>query len=419
MNTTSDTVNMSRLEEQRTTAGFFDLPKELRNYIYWLILKPTSSGVLGSTKVLTLCRQTYEEAIVYLKPCLPYFRLGDGQRSLFRHPKANGKVNLFESTTKTSNCYKYQRYTELELIRAASVQLVLDEPPHGPPYPQKMKKMVDDIQEITRMIHKTTHLKMLAVCIGKWQPGNTSLRAELLSACIQLLSACQHNQVRLIVQDPGDKSGNGGSENDSAMTSPLQSDPFLAFLNSTANALDFAISFVPQGSPPYNDLDGRYSYNSPILYRPHERNSISAQHGLHRREDPTSSSFDADHDFMYSVAGFYHPPSRDKPYRTVPECRTCLIPFASHEELQHHLKDKPSHAMQFRKKRWNPVSHLAGRGGGIVCWTCGYACSTVHALEAHLDEKDHRRHGIVPRYVDDNWCFDRYWKKHEEKYGWL
>ena len=53
-----------------TAAEFFALPKEiLRNYIHWLILKSTGGEILGSTKVLTLCRQIYEEAIVYLKPC--------------------------------------------------------------------------------------------------------------------------------------------------------------------------------------------------------------------------------------------------------------------------------------------------------------------------------------------------------------
>ncbi|KAK5941728.1 hypothetical protein PMZ80_005679 [Knufia obscura] len=195
-NTTSTTDSIVH----DTTHGFFSLPREMRNYIYWLILQPMSSGVLESTKVLSLCRQSHEEAIVYLKPCVPMFRLGQGQRSLFRYPKANGKVNLFQSTSRTSKCYQYQRFSELEVVRATTIQLTLSDASSGPGYPLVMKKTAEDAIEVAQVIRKSTHLETLEIAIGSWRPGsNPPLQAQILAAYLSLISACKQMQAKIII----------------------------------------------------------------------------------------------------------------------------------------------------------------------------------------------------------------------------
>ncbi|KAK5079799.1 hypothetical protein LTR70_008989 [Exophiala xenobiotica] len=145
-----------------------DDPGELRNYIYWLVLDPRAeSGTLGNNKILCLCKQVYEEAIVYLKPLVPVFRLGrEGHRPLFRGPKANGKPNTYMSTTRTSDCYSYQRLTMLEAIRFTNIQLVLN---HVRRYNSDAvsQKLVADMYDIVDAIKKTTHPHKLAILITR------------------------------------------------------------------------------------------------------------------------------------------------------------------------------------------------------------------------------------------------------------
>ncbi|KAK5941729.1 hypothetical protein PMZ80_005680 [Knufia obscura] len=214
-------------------------------------------------------------------------------------------------------------------------------------------------------------------------------------------------------QDADEASSN---DDNTIVAGPLTPHPLVAYFRGSAISLGVEIQFAEQGQPPYDDLDQPWFYYD-ILYRPSKYDSISGSQSIRDTTNAQKSS-GAERDIMYSTPGFYHTTTQDKPYTLVPECRSCLTVFVSDDDLRQHLQEKPSHAVPFRKKRWNTISHLANRGGRI-CWSCGYSCSALCTLEAHLDKKGHWRHGIIPRYTEDNRSFDTYWKKHLAKHGWL
>lgn len=189
---------MASRDDQGDRKGLLDLPKEIRNHIYWLVLDPRAeSGTLGNTKILCLCKQVYEEAIVYLKPFVPVFRLGrERHRPLFRDPKANGKPNTYMSATRTSDCYSYQRLTMLEAIRFTNIQLVLN---HVRRYESDAvsQKLVADMYDIVEAIKKTTHLHKLAILVAG---AFSSCTSELLEACKELVSACGTKHIAIDLQ---------------------------------------------------------------------------------------------------------------------------------------------------------------------------------------------------------------------------
>ncbi|KAK5079741.1 hypothetical protein LTR70_009446 [Exophiala xenobiotica] len=186
-------------------------------------------------------------------------------------------------------------------------------------------------------------------------------------------------------------------------------DSLVTYLQAAAAVANVAVTTYRPGEEPYKDLEDISDYNNyTILYRPQGRKSLSTlQH--HSLYSPCERALRLEFDTTYDTSRFYHPLSLDKPYKLIPECRRCLTIFGIPEDLSHHLKEHPDHMMRFRRKRWNPLSTFGINQGNRVCWTCGYSCNAQHRLDAHLERFDHRRHGIIPRYTEDNVAWDRKW----------
>jgi len=398
--------------------GFLGLPREIRNLVYWMLIEPSEKGKPGNTKVLCLCKQVYEEAIMYLKPYVPVFRLGiERHRSLFRNPKANGKPMIYRSTTLTSSCYTYQRFTELEICRFTSIQLFLDSI-HGRYRHSVREKVVADVREITQAVRKSTHLQAIATYISEGWAANMTGQDELMEAYKQLVRVCGNKGIALVLQYG--PSGNDCEEHDknrddqetdhqsSAGTAHISFiDSLVTYLQGAAAAANVTVTIHRPGEEPYKDLEDISDYNNyTILYRPQGRKSLSAlQH--HSLYSPCERELRHEFDTTYDTSRFYHPLTLDKPYKLIPECRRCLTIFGTREDLLRHLKKHPDHIIRFRRKRWNPISTFSINQGGRVCWTYGYSYNAQHRLNAHLERFDHRRYSIIPRYTEDNVAWDR------------
>jgi len=364
---------------------------------------------------------------MYLQPHIPIFRLGrDGYRSLFRNPKANGKPNLYESATRTSDCYKHQRFTVLETLRFTSIQLIFD-CNYIRGSDARTQKLVADVHEIVQVVEKSTHIRTLAIFVLQIRLGDSHMQSELLTACKDLVSACEKKEVTLVLQYSPDNLKDDCYKREEVTHQPSSSESagavytnfLVAYLHGIAAVFNVTVTQYERGEEPYQDLNQVDIYNNyTVLYRSHLCHSLAAL--LHPAVHTMSiDRVEPELAPMYLTPGFYHPHTLNKPYELIPECRSCLSTFASREDLRHHLQQYPRHSIQFRRKKWNPISPYGTNKGARVCWTCGYSCNALDRLDAHLDAYSHRRHGIVPRYMEDNAAWDRKWRMHKERRGWL
>ena len=108
-------------------------------------------------------------------------------------------------------------------------------------------------------------------------------------------------------------------------------------------------------------------------------------------------------------------------YVMVPECRVCLQLFASTKDLHNHLKTNPTQKKLFRKKRYNTIFPWVTQQGSQSrkCPTCAKDYVSFAQLDIHIEEKGHHRHGIIPRWAEDNAKADAYWARFEKRHGWL
>ena len=103
-------------------------------------------------------------------------------------------------------------------------------------------------------------------------------------------------------------------------------------------------------------------------------------------------------------------------YTLIPECRSCLRVFATKEELETRLQAKPMHRRPFVRRRYNPVYPHAHGEFWRRRWTCARGFGSDIQLYRHLAKfKDHRRHGMIPRWTRDNKRCERKWKARKVK----
>lgn len=406
--------------------GFLDLPIEIRNYIYFMARKPNKSrkegiSVLGCTKILSLCKQIYEEARPYLQPYKPVYVLGIERRPLIRDARANGKPQTYRSCMPTSRYYTYQRCAEIELVRIQKIEIVILQTHSSP-------KLIEDLRVFVNILRNSTSLSKLDLVIGKWDTDVCPVEQEWLDLVHKLVAICKRKRVKinlvynnlmfpihrgeLIVDDEDSNQDDAKPEIVGFVEEPL-----LAYIYKLAKLwnmdLDFdVITHYDRGYDCHGRNADRWNTQR-ILYEP-EGHEIGRTGEELRTEDQ---------ELMYDMLGFYHPEKHDiKPYIYVSECRTCYKTFATDAGLRSHLKDKPGHATAFRKKMWSPISPIAGISGDgkREFVTCAQGFGIVRNLDAHYEKyPHHERNGVIPRWVEDNARFNDYWAFKQEKHGWM
>lgn len=412
----------------RTKKGFLDLPIELRNYIYFMALKPGKSScdgvsMLGSTKILSLSRQIYAEARLYLQPYMPIYVLGIERRPLLRDPFANGKPFTYTSWMPTSRCYTYQRCSELELIRASKLKLIILQSVDS-------NNLIRDLKIMVVITEKSTYLKKLVLVVGRWQADKGGAKKELSDLLYRVVQLCKRKKIgihlkynKTIVSDSLPFLEDDDSDDTDSNLIDKKEDirkhltrPILGYTYKLAKLWNIDLDFFTTTHFDSRiDEHGRFRdrrQTQRIVYAPEGDENGLTELGL------TTSNRDP----MYDMPGFDHPDPEDiKPYVIVPECRTCYKTFVTESGLRSHLQHKPGHAVAFRKKRWNPISPIAGISGGgkRVCVTCAQGFGIVKNPDAHYEQfPHHKRNNIVPRCFEDNERFHEYWAEHRKKYGW-
>ena len=112
----------------KQTKKFDDLPYEVCVNIYFQLFRPDAcsyelatgwwKNALGCTKVLTLNKKIYAEALPILHDVAPpELKFHGRARNIFRHPLATGIPNLFCSFSREIFCYIPPSLTELSVVR--------------------------------------------------------------------------------------------------------------------------------------------------------------------------------------------------------------------------------------------------------------------------------------------------------------
>lgn len=185
--------------------GFFELPREVRDIIYFYILRPDcrmnefihdadqcyyrrcfklhkciSSG-LGRTKVLVLNRQAYQEAIGFLNVFENLITIrGKGHR-VFRDPLAFGKSGGFACNRWISQCYLGPKFTELQVLcckhLAHEVHYAVPSNDDEKSYAQRLGMRRKEVKEAIGVLRKSTGLETLRLIL---QTQDVEIRRDTL-----------------------------------------------------------------------------------------------------------------------------------------------------------------------------------------------------------------------------------------------
>lgn len=185
--------------------GFFELPREVRDIIYFYILRPDcrmnefihgpdqcyykrcfklhkciSSG-LGRTKVLVLNRQAYQEAIGLLNAFENLITIRGRGHRVFRDPLAFGKPGFFACNKWISQCYLGPKFSELQVLRFKHLALEVHYPvpsvDNEDLYAQRLGMLRKEITEAVRVLRKATGLRTLRLIL---QTQDVEIRPDTL-----------------------------------------------------------------------------------------------------------------------------------------------------------------------------------------------------------------------------------------------
>lgn len=360
-------------------AGFFKLPIEIRNAIYKLLLFPQSESdtinkSMGSTKILQVCQQAYVEGCALLYSGVEFqIDLVVKANAIFRNPFAFGKPNLFRGSVRTSYCFIYPDFCELQVVRFEHLELrfCLSNLVYGTGS-QQWKNLKHHVSDLNKALRKSKSMKSVKINLiidaGFFQFNDNTLGTLMLQVLRPLIFTAKSKGFALFFNNTGE---------DNILTD---------YLVETANR-----QILSQGAT----LDARAQLWKTI------NQSIDQQ--------------DSDPNRLAQ----YVPDQTVTTYKFTPECRRCLAVFDSLSALRKHLFRNPKHRQPFRKKQYNQITPFAAIGGQRKCWTCARNYVSINKLDEHLDREGHRRHGIIPRWVQDNEKWDGLWAGWQGKHGWL
>ncbi|KPI40569.1 uncharacterized protein AB675_7639 [Cyphellophora attinorum] len=377
-------------ENHKRHNGFFKLPLEIRLRIYSLILRPEvrlyatwlfqsneyrvyepekprwydatyrsdfptdprhherpnrPQNFLGCTKILSLCRQTYLEAIEFLHLQDVRVDINDKGGDVFRPLDAFGMPGFFVGEKKTTRVFTYPRFCELQFLRLRHIELRVDTE-LGPNFKRQLRCVAKALRNSADVESLKVNLEMVKPTQGYYvSPYFTT---ETFGLFNDVIDVARVKQIQIFFSSP---------------------DRFKA------------------GAP----LDVERARVEEVLPLGFNPTTVSL---VKRRQ--------------YRID-----------YQMVPECRHCLQIFSCQAALRIHLRREPGHIQRFRKREYNAIVPYATQTGDRKCPTCAKEYSSVSKLEEHMRDESHRRYGVVPRWKEDNEKWDRYWKWHLDKFGWL
>ena len=367
-----DTLNVEE-DQQDADEGIFGKAKQF----------PTN--FIGCTKILGLCKQTYIEAIEFLHLQDVRMSITSKPGALFRRPDAFGMPGYFYNDKHSTRFFVPPRFCELQFMRLRHVELEFDltgtDKAHESRKRGNLTRHVATVQEVLRKSNSIRSLIIALTVAGTgslesdgWIVPSSSHKFALVSIFTPLIHTASHSSITI---------------------------------SFSSNLPRFAISVLPPTEFLAVILNKLCDTECPTTTILPDRSSGSGDSSTRSLDDEIQA---------------HAPVEKSKlGYKLIDECRKCLQVFDSTLSLHEHLEEHPTHQQPFQKQRYNVIHHkaISGRGGSRKCPTCALNFTTENSLYAHMEKQKHQRHGMIPRWKKDNKRADKYWERHEKKFGWL
>lgn len=362
------------------TRRFLDFPGEVRNRIYFLLLRPDLQkfghkylgglggwkNAVGCTQVLVLNKTIYREAISFLLTMDITIAIHGRDRGrvrgrrLFRDPFANGEPNMFHMNAKSSAVFIPPTISEIEFIKLRKVTLQLG-------YGENNRRLKSDFVELCAAVSKNSNLEQVHLSIHNADAGSW-----------------------IDDQDVRHYSGHPSQEVTDRLCRTLEKLIRLSICNSVllSAAEDKKVYPSARQSTQHEWLFETDPYHDPVV-------SWINSHG--ELQISNSSLKTRNHITKKTTWSHYH---------LTPECRSCYRPFSTKSQLQQHLGQQPKHKIDFQRKQYNAISPYAQTTGQRhTCLYCGRGYQGRAGLEEHCKKFNHyrdREQGIVPKFKRDN-----------------
>ena len=435
---------MARCRAHCPFSKFLSIPVEIRTRIYSFVLRADCSleghggkfycakqhicpqSFLGCTKILSVCRQVHDEAVELLHNLKqePILMLNGKSKHVLRHPLEFGKPGFFFVCKRTCKCYLPKAFDELQIIRMRkfAIDIIFPDTPTWLDSTD-IASIANNVRETAAALGKSKTMKALRIRLSRLDTSyfnsQTQLEAHqaMRDALLPLIESALRAGYRLIIQDGRDVRRDHATE------------PLVQWMVDRAKASEVNTTRLEPEylEEPGQDFDDFFDF------------STNAESWITSSDNPPSTpdndsphTFDNDPPNTLDLPRPSYPEMLDDdiplpmtpaaPYELVPQCRNkhCNAYFRNKSELAAHLLRFPSHKQPFVKKHFNAIHPFAMNGrGDRKCWTCAKPYSLVRALDQHLKKSGHRRHGIVPKYREDNGRWDERWRRNKKRTGWL
>lgn len=428
-------------------AGFLDLPREIRDKIYLLVLRPDCIGhgvyadeceelhhhptnFIGTTKLFRLCRAVHAESIELVHMDEVIFAIESRGVPLFRHPRAFGLPGFWKRAwgISTPTPSVPQRFSELQFIRLRKIALTIDLPqmnfdedPQDLGDGQEANLVMSETQETfgglklklrdaAKALRKVTHLQSLRIFLKHRDTGSLP-QAAVAKFDHQLgIPKLILNVIKAAWDSVDDRCRiQLGMLSRYRYDETQDTEYLLGFLLESAMEQGVGVKRMPDPSPGWNDkvvarldtleqtvVDSDTVY--PIPEGAHDE--LTGRYFI--RDHPLLPAGNHEHaqvSTKYREKPFH---GLTQPYEIIPECRKCYAIFPSDDDLKTHLRKNPTHMVDFRKKTLNNLVPYAKHGKPRVCKVCGRGWLRYPDQSAHEGNVGHGRRSVIPMYRADN-----------------
>ena len=425
---TSDHEPSTGIEIGPKRTGFQDLPREIKDTIYFMVLRPDCKTdfedfcglhhdcidyTQGRTNLLLLCSGVYTEAVELLHQHENVLVLSGKKGSLFRNARDFGRPGKFTHERRGSTCYIPSKFCELQVLRFRALAVCVVVPKirwaqRGSLDLDRLSNLESEIEQLTITIKKSRHLQTLRILIKRhfdqdeeWITPDDERKNEkdMVATMRPLVNAAIEVGIKFAAEEDRMYRPKGRQQGGRIVFKDQFGDPLVSWLNLfTPTYLrpkfkfeyrmntdgvyldDFGDSEVIPFDPPYCGC-GKLLF--PVECVEEEDLRLRAQYN---RSRPTVK------------------------YQLLPECRSCYSLFSTWEDLKQHLVNLPKHKTPFQTKVWNTIRDDAAYGEKVKCHWCAYQPppGMLYVLEEHYQVYPwHEIDYIIPRWKEDNWRYAR------------
>ncbi|ERF70786.1 hypothetical protein EPUS_08344 [Endocarpon pusillum Z07020] len=342
------------------TISFFDLAREVRDIIYFNVLRPDCAMSYGISEAnIYRYKSCYKlhplhfEAIGLLNAFENIIRISSKGARLFRNAYEHGMPGFFACDKKTSHCRLGPSLSELQVLRlrhlAVEVRYPVFTVNDSYTYREDVVKLGTEIKQIAAVLRRCRSMQTFRLILQTkvvdddwsdgaetWSPLAPKDHPDVQTLLPLFLDAAQAKCIKTAAEEQ--KHFSVGQYDKSAHKTDDYTDPLVACYNQQAFDRSIYAAF-------------EQSYDDQIVSRGFEQEGRVRQRATVGNRCLTSESMeDTEWGFLKiarsNVKQYIHK-DPDEEWELLQECRKCYQIFDSREDLDAHLELRPKHRMPF------------------------------------------------------------------------